>query len=108
MIIDNMTPNNIYPVIDNSLRQDAEVVLKCEVTGKMNDYGVRQSQKIRMMETCPESAEDGDILLADAGTGTGKTFVYLIPVMISPSQNPFASATGCCMANPKSDNLGER
>jgi Rad3-related DNA helicase len=36
-----------------------------------------------MMAACAETVEKGGILLAEAGTGTGKTFAYLIPLILS-------------------------
>ncbi len=48
----------------------------------MDEYEARSSQAA-MMKACCRNMEDGGILLAEAGTGTGKTFAYLIPVILS-------------------------
>lgn len=48
----------------------------------MEDYEVRGPQQ-EMMSACSKIMEDGGTLLAEAGTGTGKTFAYLIPIILS-------------------------
>jgi len=48
----------------------------------MDNYEPRESQ-LAMMRACCKSLEDGGMLLAEAGTGTGKTFAYLIPIILS-------------------------
>jgi ATP-dependent DNA helicase DinG len=45
-------------------------------------YSAR-SQQIEMAEKVAESLANGDTLIAEAGTGTGKTFAYLAPAMLS-------------------------
>jgi len=61
---------------------ESERFLK-EVVGKALDgYEIRPSQ-IEMMRACAGEIEDGGILMAEAGTGTGKTFAYLIPLIIA-------------------------
>ena len=44
----------------------------------IEDYQPRESQ-IEMAEKVGEAFNDGSFLLAEAGTGTGKTIAYLIP-----------------------------
>ena len=48
----------------------------------MEHYEPRECQ-IGMMQSCAQAIEDGGIMMAEAGTGTGKTFAYLIPIIIS-------------------------
>jgi ATP-dependent DNA helicase DinG len=45
-------------------------------------YEVREGQR-RMAAAIVEALEHGDTLLAEAGTGTGKTLAYLIPAILS-------------------------
>ncbi len=52
------------------------------VADAMESYEPRAGQ-IEMMETCAGIVESGGILMAEAGTGTGKTFAYLLPIIIS-------------------------
>ena len=52
------------------------------VRNALPGYEPRTSQ-IRMMHRCAETIESGGRLLAEAGTGTGKTFAYLIPAVLS-------------------------
>jgi ATP-dependent DNA helicase DinG len=69
-------------VMDSELRQDSEDFLQFVVTGELEDYELRHSQ-IEMMGACSDIIETGGILIAEAGTGTGKTFAYLIPLILS-------------------------
>ena len=48
----------------------------------MEHYEPRSCQ-IGMMEACARTVEQGGVLMAEAGTGTGKTFAYLLPIIIS-------------------------
>lgn len=45
-------------------------------------YSARR-QQIEMAEKVAEALADGETLIAEAGTGTGKTFAYLAPAMLS-------------------------
>ena len=40
-------------------------------------------QQLGMAEAVAESIDDGGLLLTEAGTGTGKTFAYLVPALLS-------------------------
>lgn len=64
------------------LQEDAEAFLQNVVIGKLDDYELRQPQ-IEMMGACSEIIDTGGMLIAEAGTGTGKTFAYLIPLILS-------------------------
>ncbi|HTZ18765.1 MAG TPA: ATP-dependent DNA helicase [Dissulfurispiraceae bacterium] len=59
----------------------AEFLIKM-VADAMEHYEPRSSQ-IEMMGACAKIVEGGGLLMAEAGTGTGKTFAYLLPIIIS-------------------------
>jgi len=81
-----MPDNNIYDSGDtagnSSLGHESERFLREAVAGSMEGYEVRPSQ-VEMMGACSLNIVHGGILLAEAGTGTGKTFSYLIPIILS-------------------------
>jgi ATP-dependent DNA helicase DinG len=58
----------------------------------MEDYELRPPQQT-MMSACAKIIEEGGILLAEAGTGTGKTFAYLIPIILSGKKAIIATKT---------------
>ncbi len=60
----------------------AEKFLGDVVAPALEDYEPRQPQ-IDMMRACARKIENGGVLLAEAGTGTGKTFAYLVPLLAS-------------------------
>ena len=76
--IDNGKDN----VLESSLALESERFLKEMVAGAMDGYEIRPSQ-IEMMSACSRNIVHGGTLLAEAGTGTGKTFAYLIPIILS-------------------------
>ena len=45
-------------------------------------FSVRQ-QQLEMAEAVDAAIADGKNLIAEAGTGTGKTFAYLVPALLS-------------------------
>ena len=45
-------------------------------------FAARPAQQ-RLAAAVADALEDGDTLLAEAGTGTGKTFAYLVPLLLS-------------------------
>lgn len=55
-------------------------------------YQVRQAQ-VDMAESVAEIIEQQGTLLAEAGTGTGKTFAYLIPALLSGQKVIVSTAT---------------
>lgn len=69
-------------VMNSSLARESERFLKEVVAGSMEGYEIRPPQ-IEMMNACARNIVNGGTLLAEAGTGTGKTFAYLIPVILS-------------------------
>ncbi|KAF0181327.1 MAG: ATP-dependent DNA helicase DinG [Nitrospirae bacterium] len=48
----------------------------------MPGFEHRESQE-QLIAACAEATERGGALMAEAGTGTGKTFAYLIPIIVS-------------------------
>jgi ATP-dependent DNA helicase DinG len=55
----------------------------------IENYSPRQQQQ-EMAEKIAETLEDAKVLVAEAGTGTGKTFAYLVPAILS-GQKVFVS-----------------
>jgi ATP-dependent DNA helicase DinG len=65
-----------------TLAQASSEFLEKMVADAMKRYEPRACQT-GMMEACSRFIEGGGLLMAEAGTGTGKTFAYLIPTIIS-------------------------
>ncbi len=65
-----------------TLAQASSEFLEKMAADAMERYEPRSGQ-IGMMEACSRVIEGGGLLMAEAGTGTGKTFAYLIPIIIS-------------------------
>ena len=68
--------------MDSELQSKSMEFLQSSVKGAMEDYELRAPQ-MEMMSACAKIIEGGGSLLAEAGTGTGKTFAYLIPIILS-------------------------
>jgi ATP-dependent DNA helicase DinG len=66
----------------SDLGRDSELFLKETVSMALDGYEIRPSQ-IEMMNACSRNIEKGGTLMSEAGTGTGKTFAYLIPIILS-------------------------
>ncbi|MFT4198464.1 MAG: ATP-dependent DNA helicase [Pseudoxanthomonas sp.] len=49
---------------------------------RLDGFAPRAAQ-LRLAEAIAGAIEDGEALLAEAGTGTGKTYAYLVPVLLS-------------------------
>ncbi|MCL5422104.1 MAG: ATP-dependent DNA helicase [Nitrospirae bacterium] len=77
-----MNHNEKCDVRESPLAMESERFLKEAVGGAMDGYEIRPSQ-LEMMKACSRNMEEGGTLMAEAGTGTGKTFAYLIPLIIS-------------------------
>lgn len=52
------------------------------LAGRIPAFVARPAQQ-RLAEAVADALEDRDTLLAEAGTGTGKTFAYLVPLLLS-------------------------
>ena len=48
----------------------------------VRDFRVRQGQ-LEMARAVADAIEGNSVLIAEAGTGTGKTFAYLVPALLS-------------------------
>ena len=55
-------------------------------------FAARQQQQ-EMAERIAEAIEKGNHLIAEAGTGTGKTFAYLVPALLSQSKVLISTGT---------------
>ena len=56
------------------------------------DYEQRPSQ-LKLSEAVAETLEHGGLLLAEAGTGTGKTLAYLLPAVESDKRVVISTGT---------------
>ncbi len=66
--------------------------LQTSVQEAMEDYELRSPQQT-MMTACAKTVAGGGTLVAEAGTGTGKTFAYLIPLILSGKKAIIATKT---------------
>ncbi|MGC2063411.1 MAG: ATP-dependent DNA helicase [Thermodesulfovibrionales bacterium] len=69
-------------VNNKDLARESETFLTDVVMEALQDSELRAPQ-VEMMLACAEITESGGTLMVEAGTGTGKTFAYLIPLMLS-------------------------
>ncbi len=69
-------------MITSGLAYRAEKFLRETVAGALEDYEPRLPQ-LDMLRACAGIIEKGGTLLAEAGTGTGKTFAYLVPLLVA-------------------------
>jgi len=70
------------PVVD--LTEDVAAVFASDgpLASAIPDFEPREAQR-QMAAAVSESLGDGGVLLAEAGTGTGKTLAYLVPAILS-------------------------
>lgn len=54
---------------------------------------VARAQQTQLAETIAKAIEEKSILVAEAGTGTGKTYAYLIPCLLSGKKALISTAT---------------
>ncbi|TMH48129.1 MAG: ATP-dependent DNA helicase, partial [Betaproteobacteria bacterium] len=52
------------------------------LAAKIPEYRVR-SQQLEMANRVSEAIRENAVLVCEAGTGTGKTFAYLVPALLS-------------------------
>ncbi|MFT3762148.1 MAG: ATP-dependent DNA helicase [Pseudoxanthomonas sp.] len=57
------------------------------------DGFVPREAQLRLAEAIADAFDGRDVLLAEAGTGTGKTFAYLAPVMLSGMKTIISTGT---------------
>src|SRR5512137_619877 len=62
------------------------------VSSVLTGYEARPSQ-LAFMDACAGAVDAGGLLLAEAGTGTGKTFAYLIPIILSGKRAVISTKT---------------
>lgn len=84
MIVDSAV--DIFRICDDdtaqTLTERSSEFLRNELSEGMGAYECRPSQET-MLRECSRVIGEGGTLLAEAGTGTGKTFAYLIPIILS-------------------------
>jgi len=73
-------------------RLEAVFGLNGPLAGKIPEYRVR-SQQVEMAERVAEAIRDNAVLVCEAGTGTGKTFAYLVPALLSAGKVIISSGT---------------
>jgi ATP-dependent DNA helicase DinG len=78
--------------MNSELQQQSIKFLQTLVRNALENYELRTSQR-EMMNACAHIIENGGALLAEAGTGTGKTFAYLIPIILSGKKAIIATKT---------------
>ncbi len=63
-----------------------------KLAGLIEGYQAREAQ-LEMAETIAQTIEEEGSLLVEAGTGTGKTFAYLVPALLSGKTVMISTAT---------------
>jgi len=59
---------------------------------RLNNYAVREAQ-VAMASAIEKTIADRQTLLAESGTGTGKTFAYLVPALLSGKKTLVSTGT---------------
>ena len=59
---------------------------------RIDNYVVRESQ-VAMASAIEQTIADKQTLLAESGTGTGKTFAYLVPALLSAKKTLVSTGT---------------
>ena len=96
-IVDNQL-TNIFPVVERIMPESTETEpLDCEeVAGIFSKNGrLAQSDsefefrmpQVKMAVGVAEAVNTSSVLVAEAGTGTGKSFAYLVPILLYVSKN---------------------
>ena len=62
------------------------------LAAKISEYRVR-SQQVEMAMRVAEAIRDNAALVCEAGTGTGKTFAYLVPALLSAGKVIISTGT---------------
>ncbi|WP_157723076.1 DEAD/DEAH box helicase, partial [Stenotrophomonas pictorum] len=57
------------------------------------DAFVPRPAQLRLTGAIADAFEQRDVLLAEAGTGTGKTFAYLVPALLSGLKTIISTGT---------------
>lgn len=59
---------------------------------KIPGFVPREGQ-LRLSESCQTAFDAGELLIAEAGTGTGKTFAYLLPALLNENTTVISTAS---------------
>ena len=59
------------------------------------NFAPRETQQ-RMADAVAVAIDDQDTLVVEAGTGTGKTFAYLVPALLSGKRVIVSTGTATC------------
>jgi ATP-dependent DNA helicase DinG len=78
--------------MSSKLEKQSMEFLQTSVRQALENYELRDSQQ-EMMNACARIVEGGGSLIAEAGTGTGKTFAYIIPIVLSGKKAIIATKT---------------
>jgi len=78
--------------MSSELQQQSMKFLQTAVREALENYELRPPQQ-EMMAACAKIIESGGTLIAEAGTGTGKTFAYLVPAILSGKKTIIATKT---------------
>src|SRR5260370_38328726 len=62
------------------------------LAARISEYRVR-SQQVEMAMRVAEAIRDNAALVCEAGTGTGKTFAYLVPALLSAGKVIISTGT---------------
>ena len=74
--------------VENISEEDVVDVLGPKGRLEINFAGFEfREPQLEMALSCAESINSGNILTAEAGTGTGKSFAYLVPLILYVSKN---------------------
>ena len=73
-------------------RLEAIFGLTGPLAAKISEYRVR-SQQVEMAMRVAEAIRDNAALVCEAGTGTGKTFAYLVPALLSAGKVIISTGT---------------
>ncbi len=73
---------------------DIEAVLGADgaLAGVIPGFAVREGQ-LQLAQQVLQTLQDADVLVAEAGTGIGKTFAYLVPAIISEKRVLISTGT---------------
>ncbi len=61
----------------------------------IDDYAPRQ-QQLEMAQAIEKTLSEAAVLVAEAGTGTGKTYAYLAPAILSGQKVFISTGTKTC------------
>jgi ATP-dependent DNA helicase DinG len=78
--------------MSSELQEQSMKFLQTRVQEALEDYELRPPQ-LEMMSACAKIIASGGTLIAEAGTGTGKTFAYLVPALLSGKKTIIATKT---------------